>query len=174
MNTDPATKPWSFLFFLQCYNLKCRSFHSFNVSSAPGTQSPRSSVERQYTWKHAALHHIFSLCLSIQHKHFSRWGRQGWGWVELGVTFAPSLWYSLPVFFAELSAGPIIWKWDAPLLNRLCIPWHILDTQCAVARQTHRDMGIEMCRGQMVLMKQMSAVALEFPSDKTLHCRLHY
>ena len=118
MNTDPATKPWSFLFFLQCYNLKCHSFHSFNVSSAPGTQSPRSLVERQYTWKHAALHHIFSLCLSIQHKHFSRWGRQGWGWVELGVTFAPSLWYSLLFFFfffAELSAGPTIWKWDSSL-----------------------------------------------------------
>ena len=106
MNTDPATKPWSFLFFLQCYNLKCHSFHSFNVSSAPGTQSPRSLVERQYTWKHAALHHIFSLCLSIQHKHFSRWGRQGWGWVELGVTFAPSLWYSLLFFFCRIECWP--------------------------------------------------------------------
>ena len=159
MNTDPATKPWSFLFFLQCYNLKCHSFHSFNVSSAPGTQSPRSLVKRQYTWKHAALHHIFSLCLSIQHKHFSRWGRQGWGWVELGVTFAPSLWYSLLFFFFFLQnwvLAPLFGNEtaaSAPLLNRLCIPWHILDTQCAVTRQTHRDIGIEMCRGQMVLIK---------------------
>ena len=174
MNTDPATNPGhSYFSFSVTISNVAHSILSMSPVPqelrVPGVQLKDNTHERmQHCTIYSPSDSLFSTSTSVDGEDRDE-DELSWAW-PLHLPYGIRCLF----FFAELSAGPIIWKWDAPLLNRLCIPWHILDTQCAVARQTHRDMGIEMCRGQMVLMKQMSAVALEFPSDKTLHCRLHY